>query len=160
MIYQYFTDLSNSHDNYVELISFCKHFVNPTVIPTITRLIGPGSNGKDTLLNIVRSVTNAFCVNVNASNFGQELIDSLNLSKPNIICINECEEDSFIEPNKELLKNLPGNVHVVYITNSNEPLLATTYEFIKTIYMTQILRNRDFLGSINKQDFLQFIKNS
>lgn len=158
MIHQYFTDLSSSHDNYVEIISFCKHLINPTVVPTITRLVGVnGNNGKSCLIYVIKQLTTANYMRIHEGNLSKEFIDTLDLSKPTILFAEETDDYGFFERNGEFLKNLPRNVHVVYVENINEQLLATTNTHVKTIYMTQYVNNVNILGNLNMQDMAQFI---
>lgn len=159
MINQYFTDLSSSQDNYEEIISLCKHLINPTAAPTVTRLVGGGNNGKSTLMNVIRQLTNANHFTFPEDNFNKEYIDTMDLSKPTILYIEESKY-GFFEHNIDLFKTLPKNLHVVYVANTLEPLLATLNTLVKTIYMVQHVNNPNMLYNLNMQDMLQFINNA
>lgn len=140
MIHQYFVDISSNGDNYNQILSFCKNFMNPTNEPTITRLVGDGNNGKTSLMLILSCLTTHNVVRIPSIQFTQAYVDRLNLTNPSIIYIEEIY-GPFFSTHDTLVKNFPNNLHIVYVANTVEPLLATLNTKVNTIYMMQHVDN-------------------
>lgn len=151
MINQFFVDLASNEDNYNEILAFCKNVVNPGSESTITRLIGKGSNGKGTLMNLLFNLTSDYEI-INPNMFTKAYLDTLPLTNPMIILVNE-ENASFFSKHEELIKNLHTytNLHIVYTANEFEPLLANLNTIVKTIYMMQHVDDRNIRSKMLAQ---------
>ena len=137
MIHQYFVDLASNQDNYNEILSFCKHFINPVGPPTFTRILGNGSNGKSTLVSILEHLTTAEVIFIDINRFDEHYLNNLDLSKSTILVMVE-EQTLFFQPNVKLIEKLSNynNLHIVYLANTAEPL-GTLNTIVKTLYLMQ-----------------------
>jgi len=119
--YKFFRDLANDDDEkFNELITFCKKFLNNTLHRPIIHINGPGSNGKSTLLEILRYITYPLTWQLNA-NMLMNHIHSQHLKYLIVHDSEECNIEQLISDLKHLTEANEPKTKFIIVSNINIP---------------------------------------